>query len=294
MVPNDRFRWDWLCPVTPVPYVPTLGPVRPAALSAELFDAVVGNAGTDRFLPYDKDRRWSSTKDERVIVEEVIHQPGLTVIPTLSTRGHSLVKIHHYGTGTPTRSEMTEWSSACFTTIGASASHVIWCQDVPHGASTRVMCKTFGAGKKYDRGPLTPLAECRVADTFPAFADQLTEQGFAFLHQRMRAGFSDGPILVAVDDGRIVGAVGPLGILLDPSGAHILPPAYFAVHPDYRRRGHGTALWRAAMAWGAEHGAEYKILQAASGSPSERLYLSEGLATLGFVCRQNFTAPAGP
>lgn len=293
MVPSGRFRWDWLCPVIPVPYVPTLGPVRPAALSAELFDAVVDNADTDRFLPYDKDRRWSSTKDERVIVEEIIHQPGLTVIPTLSTRGRDLVKIHHYGTSTTTLSEITEWSSACCATIGASAGQVIWCQDVPHGASTRVMCRTFGAGEKYDRGPLTPLEECRVADTFPAFADQLAEQGFAFLHQRMTAGLSDGPILVAVDDGRIVGAVGPLGTLLDPSGARTQPPAYFAVHPDYRRRGHGRALWRAAMARGAEHGAEYKILQAASGSPSERLYLSEGLATLGFVCRHRFTPAAG-
>ncbi|MBV9163220.1 MAG: GNAT family N-acetyltransferase, partial [Pseudonocardiales bacterium] len=41
------------------------------------------------------------------------------------------------------------------------------------------------------------------------------------------------------------------------------------MHPRYRRRGHGRALWRAAMAWGAENGAKYKVLQAASGSVSE-------------------------
>jgi GNAT superfamily N-acetyltransferase len=61
-------------------------------------------------------------------------------------------------------------------------------------------------------------------------------------------------------------------------------PQYFAVHPRYRRGGHGRALWRAAMAWGSENGAKYQVLQAASGSAAERFYISEGLSTLGFVC----------
>ena len=62
-------------------------PVRPAALSAELFNAVVDVAGTGHFLPYDKYRRWSGNKDERIMTEEIVHEPGLTVIPTLATHG---------------------------------------------------------------------------------------------------------------------------------------------------------------------------------------------------------------
>lgn len=282
-----RFRWEWLRPVVRVPYVPTLGPVRSAALSAELFNAVVNVAGTGHFLPYDKDRRWSSTKDERIIIEEIVHEPGLTVIPTLTTRGRRLAKVYHYGTSAPRLNELAEWACAHF---GVVTSQVIWCRDSPHSTSTRLMCKTFSDQDLRGRGQVVALEECGAADTFPSFADQLTEKGFAFLYQRMTAGLSDGPILVAVDDGHIVGAVGPLGILLDPTEVRIQPPAYFAVHPDYRRRGHGRALWRAAMAWGAERGAQYKILQAASGSPAERLYLSEGLSTLGFVCRYRFAA----
>jgi ribosomal protein S18 acetylase RimI-like enzyme len=75
-----------------------------------------------------------------------------------------------------------------------------------------------------------------------------------------------------------------MGTLLDATGTRMQPPQYFAVHPHYRRRGHGRALWRTAMAWGAENGAKYKVLQAASGSAAELLYLSEGLLTLGFMC----------
>ncbi|MDF2261098.1 hypothetical protein [Streptantibioticus ferralitis] len=32
---------DWLLPVTPVPYVPTIGPVHPGALDPALFADVV-------------------------------------------------------------------------------------------------------------------------------------------------------------------------------------------------------------------------------------------------------------
>ena len=113
--------------------------------------------------------------------------------------------------------------------------------------------------------------------------------GFAVLHQRIEAGLRDGPILVTVDDRRIVGAIGPMGTLLDAAGTRTQPPQYFAVHPDYRSRGHGRALWRAAMAWGADNGAECKVLQAASGSAAERRYVSEGLFTLGFLCSRDLS-----
>jgi GNAT superfamily N-acetyltransferase len=208
------------------------------------------------------------------------------VIPT-AIRERGLVKIHHYGDRPPRRSEFTQWARKCRTTLGAAAGRVIWFQDTPEDARARILLKTFGEQDKRYREEVIPLTECTVADTFPAFAEQLGADGFAFLYRRIKAGLSDGPILVRVEDRRIIGAVGPLGTLLDATGTRIQPPQYFAVHPHYRRRGHGRALWRAAMAWGAENGAKYKVLQAASGSASELLYVSECLSTLGFVCRRD-------
>ncbi|MGW6922002.1 hypothetical protein ACWGA9_12085 [Streptomyces sp. NPDC054950] len=61
-----RFRWDWLAPVLPVPYVPALGPVHPGDPLPDVFAAVAENAGTGRFLPHDKDRRWADHKQEHV------------------------------------------------------------------------------------------------------------------------------------------------------------------------------------------------------------------------------------
>ncbi|MBV9031287.1 MAG: GNAT family N-acetyltransferase [Pseudonocardiales bacterium] len=187
-------------------------------------------------------------------------------------------------------SELTRWTRKWRATFGTAAGRVIWFQDTPESARTRLLLKTFRNQDKRHHDEVMQLSDCAVADTFSTFVEQLQEDGFAFLYQRLKTGLSDGPILVRVEDRGIVGAVGPMGTLLDVTGTRMQPPQYFAVHPHYRRRGHGRALWRAAMAWGAENGAEYKVLQAASGSAAESLYPSEILSTLGFVCGRGLVA----
>jgi GNAT superfamily N-acetyltransferase len=131
---------------------------------------------------------------------------------------------------------------------GATTGRVVWFQENPEGAKTRLLLKTFRDQNKRHRGEAVQLADCAVADTFPAFAEQL--------------GTTDLPSFTR-------------GSGLD---------SQTVLSPHYRRRGHGVALWRAAMAWGAQNGAKYKVLQAASGSVSELFYLSECLSTLGFMC----------
>src|ERR1700727_48216 len=79
-------RWDWLQPVVTAPYVPTLGPAHPETVAPGLFADVIEIAGTGRFLPHDKDRRWAGRKDEQVLAGAIIQEPGLVVIPVLSTR----------------------------------------------------------------------------------------------------------------------------------------------------------------------------------------------------------------
>jgi GNAT superfamily N-acetyltransferase len=195
-----------------------------------------------------------------------------------------MVKIHYYGDSLPRLNELTQWTRTRCATVGSVAGRVVWFQCTPEGARTRLLLKKFGDQDKRHCDKAIRLADCPVADTFPAFVEELGEDGFVFLYQRIKTGLSDGPILVRVEDRRIVGAVGPMGTLLDSTGTRMQPPQYFAVHPHYRCRGHGRALWRAAMAWGADNGAQYKVLQAAAGSASELLYISEGLSTLGFVC----------
>lgn len=148
-----RLRWDWLEPVVLAPYVPALGPVAPGALTAGMFDDVVAVSGTGRFLPYDKDRRWSDRKDEHVIAGEITHTAAATVIPTLSTTGGGIVKICHYGAGPPDLGALAARGRELCARHGAARHRITWCQQTPDGAQGRLMLKTFTGQDRQGQGP---------------------------------------------------------------------------------------------------------------------------------------------
>lgn len=287
-----RFQRDWLRRVLSVPYVPTLGPVHPDALCPELFDDIVAASRTGRFLPFDKDRRWSHRKDHAVLVKEIVHQPNRTIIPTLSRRAGGMVKTYYYGTAAPDQPSLLAATRQWCMVYGARAGRVIWFDPAtPAAASTsctRLLLKVFGDDQQPHRPPcpIQVLDTCPVAvrATFTDFAQHLHADGFGFLHHRWWDRQVDGPILVAVAEGRIVGAIGPLRTMPDRRGHPVLLPQYFGVHTEHRGRGHGRALWRAVTAWAKRHRAAYQLLQTETGQASERLFLSEGLTSLGFTC----------
>jgi hypothetical protein len=71
--------------------MPTLGPVHPQAVTASLFADLIEVAGTGRLLPYDKDRRWTDRKDEQVLPEAIIQEPGLAI-----TGRASCIRVYIY------------------------------------------------------------------------------------------------------------------------------------------------------------------------------------------------------
>ena len=89
-----RLRWDWLGPSVTVPFVPTIGPVHPDAVGPSLFSDVISVAGTDRFLAYDKDRRWFEAKTENILVDDIVHRRHQTWFPVLSSRGAGSVTVY--------------------------------------------------------------------------------------------------------------------------------------------------------------------------------------------------------
>ncbi len=74
--------------------------------------------------------------------------------------------------------------------------------------------------------------------------------------------------------------------LADATGIMLVLPQYCAVHPDYRRCGHGLTWWRVSMTQGHMRGAAGKMLQAKVGGAAEHIYPTEVLRTRGFPCRQ--------
>ncbi|HET9973073.1 MAG TPA: GNAT family N-acetyltransferase [Streptosporangiaceae bacterium] len=287
-------RWDWLRPAMTAPYVPALGPAHPQALIPGLFAEVIAIAGTGRFLPHDKDRRWAGRKDEHVLDGAVIQEPGLVLIPALDTRRASCVKIHVYShdpRGALGRA--AELGRRLCEQHGAGKGRLVWflppgSDPDPVAACTRIQMRTFSPGDQLP-GPapgVIPLDEVTgpARASFSVFAEKLAAEGFAFLDARIREHGSTGPVLTCQRDGQIAGAIGPMEIMPDSQGAARLLPQYFGVLPACRGLGLGRALWRAAMHWGPRHQAAYQLLQTETGGASDRLCRSEGLTDLGLVC----------
>lgn len=284
-----RFSWDLLEPVMPVPYVPTLGPAHRDDPLRDLFEAVVENAGTGRFLPWDKDQRWFDTKTERVIADAIEHGRGLTLIPTLAERAGGVVKVHVYGTAADSLSAGADLARKLAAVHGARTARIVWFlgpeqpDTYAHGVGTRVQLKEFADGP--GEAPHVPVVEYKQLDEperFAEFAAPMADDGFAFLYEQMRAG-TVGPVLTVLDGPTVAGALGPMETMSDAAGRARLLPQYFGVRPEYRGVGHGRALWRAAMHWGHRHGAAYQLLQTEVGGASDRLCAAEGLTSLGFV-----------
>ncbi|MGW4759126.1 GNAT family N-acetyltransferase [Streptomyces chartreusis] len=284
-----RFCWDLIEPVMPVPYVPTLGPVRPDAALPHLFEAVVEAAGSDRFLPYDKDQRWSAAKAERVVADAIEHERNLTLIPTLSATVGGVVKVYVYGAAPHSLSVGADLARKLSAVHGAGQARIVWFlgPDQPEayarGVGNRVLLKEFGDGP--GEAPDVPVTEWTHAGEtarFDLFARGMPGEAFVFLGEQMRAG-TVGPVLTVLHDGLVAGAIGPMETLRDAAGRQRLLPQYFGVLPEYCGQGFGRALWRAAMHWGHQHGAAYQLLQTEVGGASDRLCLAEGLTSLGFV-----------
>ncbi|MFE6161992.1 GNAT family N-acetyltransferase [Streptomyces sp. NPDC056486] len=283
-----HFQWAWIEPVMPVPYVPTLGPVRWGDRLPDLFEAVVQTAGSGRFLTYDKDRRWSDTKAERVLVDAIEHDQEQTLVPTLVERGAGAVKVHVYG-NPEALTAGADLARRLALAVGAAKARVVWfCgPDDPEsdirGVGTRVQLKDFKTGPgEPPRTPLQEYKELTGEAGFGEFAQRMAPDGFAFLHEQMRAG-SVGPVLIVLHEGRVAGAIGPMETMTDAAGALRLLPQYFGVLPECRGHGYGRALWRAAMHWGHQQGADYQLLQTEVGGASDGLCAAEGLRSLGFV-----------
>lgn len=272
--------------VLPFPYVPTLGPVHPDALTTALWSEVIEANGTGAFLPHDKDARWGGAKNETILGDAVRQDGEAITIPTLTTRGRGVVKVHHYGR-VPDVDQALEEAGKLAAEHGAGAARVLWFSSEADSRwhSCRIQLKTFVGNEPRSHARVGSLdAEALVVqDTFDAFADTLKEDGFAFLAERMRTTGLDGPLLVSVAEGRVVGAIGPMAIRPDSLGVARLLPQYFGVLPEARGHGYGRALWRAAMRWGSENGAAYQLLQTETDGASDHLCRSEGLTSLGFV-----------
>jgi GNAT superfamily N-acetyltransferase len=280
-----RFRADWLREVLTVPYVPILGPVHPDLADSALFEDVLTAALDGVVLPYDKDSRWTDREHDVPLIDEIVHQPRHTIIPVLSRRGGGMIKLFFYGPQPDLRELRQITRRHCRTHGAAHGRVVVFGENTPHrdGTSTRLLIKDFHASSPSTSTSVVAELRPDQRTDFQSLANGLDDHGFGFLARRLADGMVNGPILIAWDKMRMVGAIGPLDTLRDRRGVQMLLPQYFGVLPEHHGQGHGRALWRAAANWGHRHGAAYQLLQTQPGQASDHLFLSEGLRSLGFT-----------
>ncbi|MDA2807153.1 GNAT family N-acetyltransferase [Nocardiopsis suaedae] len=273
-------------PVFPVPYLPTLGPVHPAAVTAGLWEQVLANNGTGRFLAHDPASRWGGTKNELVLHEDAAPDGRSAGVAVLCRRRRA-VTVYHYAAEIDSERER-EAAAKLAADHGAESARLLWLTPKAppvQGQCRRIWMKTLSGSEPPPAEQVQPLNTLPPAlrATWPDFADATAGEGFAALEARRRNGPLDGPLLVVTVSGRIAGAIGPMAVLPDPVGRRRLLPQYFAVLPGHRGQGLGRALWRAAMAWGAQAGADYQLLQTELGGASDRLCEDEALQVIGFA-----------
>lgn len=108
--------------------------------------------------------------------------------------------------------------------------------------------------------------------------------GSAFFDERT----APADVLVAEQDGQVVGYVLVRQAIPLPSHTHVLQVDGLAVHPDSRGRGVGSALVGAAVAEARSRGARKLSLRVlATNSDAQRLYARCGFAIEG-VLREEF------
>jgi hypothetical protein len=234
--PAMGIRWDWLQPLIIAPYVPTLGPAHPEVVTPGLFADVIETARTGRFLPHDKDRRWADRKNEQVLTGAITQEPGLVLIPTLSTR-RQCVKVHVYSQqplGVLSRAE--DLGRRLCDEHSAEKGRLFWflppgSDPDPVAACTRIQMRTFDPGHDAPapESGIVPLGEVTgpVRATFSVFSQKLAAEGFAFLDSRIREHGGVGPVLTCQRDGKVAGAIGPMEIMPDSRGTARLLPQYF-------------------------------------------------------------------
>ena len=269
-------------------YLPVLGPVYISGnpIQKFLFD-ILNNSQFGNFLPYDKNKRWHRNKTERVLLEEIIYNDKELYIPVKDTLKNTL-KVFYYSNSSPDNVTITKTKKfyTKIKNIQTLKNLYFYCFKEPR-VETKFICqniylknitpkdsinKFFKGINYYDN-----LGD-EVQFTFSNLATEPGLKHFGFLWKNFIVKDKNlNPIICAVFKNKIVGAIGPLDLSKDVYGIPFLFPSYFGVADRMRKTGFGKKLWKSAMSFAYQKGAQYTLVQNAPDSPAAYFYEKQGL-----------------
>lgn len=266
---------NYLGDIISVPYLPVLGPVHPREVSQKLLAEIEASSRSGVLLPYDKSRRWYKEPTERITTIHKAQDSKNMTIATTTKRGE---RHYFYGNVAP--------ADATGTIITFSREPLA--PDPDEGCSVIFLDEYEHKMTQYPDEHIRYAHELhsdQIAQLL-MLSDPASRGGFEMLIRDNLISSHEAPTLIYVDNGEVLGALGPLNILKDSRGIERILPCYFAVKSSARRQGVGAALWQAMRSWAYDHRARYKLLQAEYGSPAEHFYRRQDLRCLGYVYKK--------
>lgn len=269
-------------------YLPTLGPVYSAGKSfGKVLEDILINSENEVFLSFDKNKRWFDAKTEKIILPAVEIWNDAVLIPTKCIFPHNAIKIYYYSDGPLNQADFEKIrimkKSLC--KQEAAERCTLYCFQksnlnenfICHNIYLKIIDDNDEAALPDDIKFFHELSDA-VAGTFGALTSEPELEGFDFLWRKyIKKQKPLGSILCAVENGKIIGAIGPLDIWPDPWKKTWLLPPYFGVKSDSRKKGIGGKLWQAAMSYAIKNSAHYSLVQNKPDSAAAIFYEEHGL-----------------
>jgi len=266
-------------------YVPSVGPVFSKNNPEVNFRDAFISSETDRLLDYDKEIRWGAGKIESILTSKIILTNNNIFVPTFNKR-NNLLSVFEFGDPTdlhkknkylkiisdsvsegirPSKVKYLWFDNNCTET---ETNHVIFKKDIHYQQSTLKNEKNIHL--------LSSLND-EVRETIKQFKKQDDLGGVVFLYDYYKSLKEDlPPIVCFVEGDSIIGAIGPIIHLIDPFGVKFIPPPYFGVLNEHRKKGVGRNIWMEAMKISYSTGGKYMLLQTEEMSPAYSFYRDQG------------------
>lgn len=269
-------------------YIPVLGPVYVSGNSIKnLLHDVLKNSQTNKFLPFDKNKRWFQKRTEKIILPAIIINDKEIYIP-VKDNFKNILKIFYYSNNFPDGKTIIEAKKiyAKLKTDSRVNGLYFYCFKKPK-TEIKFICHNIYLKNITMKDSLVKFPEgigfynklpVEIQSTFSDLGKEHLLEGFSFLWEKFMAKNKKlNSIICATEKNKIVGAIGPLDIAADARNELFLFPPHFGVIKRMRRAGIGEKLWKSAMNFAYKKGARYTLVQNELNSPASLFYEKQRL-----------------
>lgn len=275
-------------------YIPILGPVYISGDPIKkLLRDVLKNSQTNKFLPYDKNKRWFQKRMEKIILSAIITNDKEIYIPVKDSF-KNVLKIFYYSNNFPDNKIIIE-AKKIYTNIRTDnkVDNLYFYSFKKPEIEIKFVCHNIYLKKIVSKDNLAKFPEginfydelpVEIQSTFSDLGKERLLKNFSFLWEEFMAKNKKlSPIICATIENKIIGAIGPLDVAADVWDTLFLFPPHFGVAKKMRRAGLGKKLWKSAMSFACQKGAKYTLVQNELNSPASKFYENQKLSNAGEI-----------